>query len=572
MSYGQFNLLLNIESQRPVSWPTKNSDMAMWLLLLCAIRCRNRYKKCLCRAKKNWFIVVVVVVGVVAVLVHAKALKQDARMTMMMMPSNGGIGFHVAELPCDWTVNRRPAQNSSNNNSSSTSASAKTQGKKKESGSGQNNNNNDSTTPVVKKRPQGIGRKKKTKVTVGAESDDEEEEESSEDDNDPLAEGKKRKADPTMPPPKHDDQDKKKKKTTTAAPAEADKVEEEEEEDEWEDAPHTAFVQAHHSSSSSSSSNLVTVKRSSSASLTIVSNEKKSSSSQTSARNIASARGSAGREPVDSGVEQGGGGEGGSTSTISIMPHPLGPLSVFESKKAVVDEVDPSASGSQIMNKKKRVRALIVKHLQQKSQAGEEEDEGRMQPEPIDTEGLLSRLPYKKMLNDIFGGNLRGNLHSENIPYVTRAYEEAFMREPLNSTERECAKGAQCECMFIDRNQPFVGVEFLLPGEVLPRTPHLCVLCCRATTQQLYYDVMFDKAEFPGVIQRYGNIHSEPGEYALDAMLISVTEAPVHIMPLPIVSHQRNRYTVHVIGGIKRIKQSRVYFHNTPSCSAGNGM
>ena len=523
--------------------------------------------------KKNWVIVVVVVVVVVvvAVLVHTKALKQDARMTMMMMPSNGGIGFHVAELPCDWTVNRRPAQNSSNNNSSSTSASAKTQGKKKESGSGQNNNNNDSTTPVVKKRPQGIGRKKKTKVTVGAESDDEEEEESSEDDNDPLAEGKKRKADPTMPPPKHDDQDKKKKKTTTAAPAEADKVEEEEEEDEWEDAPHTAFAQAHHSSSSSSS-NLVTVKRSSSASLTIVSNEKKSSSSQTSARNIASARGSAGREPVDSGVEQGGGGEGGSTSTISIMPHPLGPLSVFESKKAVVDEVDPSASGSQIMNKKKRVRALIVKHLQQKSQAGEEEDEGRMQPEPIDTEGLLSRLPYKKMLNDIFGGNLRGNLHSENIPYVTRAYEEAFMREPLNSTERECAKGAQCECMFIDRNQPFVGVEFLLPGEVLPRTPHLCVLCCRATTQQLYYDVMFDKAEFPGVIQRYGNIHSEPGEYALDAMLISVTEAPVHIMPLPIVSHQRNRYTVHVIGGIKRIKQSRVYFHNTPSCSAGNGM
>ena len=192
--------------------------------------------------------------------------------------------------------------------------------------------------------------------------------------------------------------------------------------------------------------------------------------------------------------------------------------------------------------------------------------------ENIDTEGLLSRLPYKKMLCDMFGGSIRGNLNSLPIPYVSRTYEEAFMREPMHSSERECAKGKQCECMFIDRTQPFVAVEFLLPGEQLPRTPHLCVLCCRATTQQLYYDIMIDKMDFPGTIQRFGNIHSQPDEYALDAMLIAVPSAPVHIMPLPIVSHQRNRYIVYVTGGIKRLKQSRVYFQCTPSCSVSSGM
>jgi len=51
-------------------------------------------------------------------------------------------------------------------------------------------------------------------------------------------------------------------------------------------------------------------------------------------------------------------------------------------------------------------------------------------------------------------------------------------------------------------------------------------------------------------------------------MLIAMPSAPVHIMPLPIVSHQRNRYTVFVAGGIKRLKQSRVFFPSAPPCSA----
>lgn len=196
------------------------------------------------------------------------------------------------------------------------------------------------------------------------------------------------------------------------------------------------------------------------------------------------------------------------------------------------------------------------------------EDSQRKEPIPmyyLDTENLISRLPYKKMLADMFSNNLRTNLHTVHIPYITRAYEESFMREPMSSSERECAKGKMCECMFLDKSRPFVAVEFLLPGERPGRTPNMCVLCYRSTTQQLYYDVIFDKCDFSGCIQKFGNIHSESGEYALDAMLIAAPTAPVHIMPLPIVSHQRNRYQIYVSSGIKRLKQSKVYFQHTPS-------
>jgi hypothetical protein len=262
-----------------------------------------------------------------------------------------------------------------------------------------------------------------------------------------------------------------------------------------------------------------------------------------------------------------------------IEAHPLGPLSsstLSSSNKQAILIVSLPPEGldnNHNINSKKRVRHLVLKHLSQREEPSVQSN-GLESADTIviDTEGLLSRLPYKKMLSDMFGGNLRGNMQNPTIPYVTRAYEEAFMREPMHANERECARGKKCECMFIDRGQAFVGVEFLLPGESVPRTPHLCVLCCRATTQQLYHDVMFDRVEFPGCIQRFGNIHSEPGEYSLDAMLIAVHTAPVHVMPLPIVSHQRNRYSVYVTGGIKHLKQSRVHFHFTPSCSAESGI
>jgi hypothetical protein len=258
------------------------------------------------------------------------------------------------------------------------------------------------------------------------------------------------------------------------------------------------------------------------------------------------------------------------TTAEEHLAHPLGPRTLLHN----IQPPPPLVSESATTTHMGRVKSLVLNQLASSSSVGDGaagEIKEDADDEIIDTESLLARLPYKRMLQDMFGGSLRGQMHDLPIPYVTRVYEESFMRERMHSSERECAKGNLCECMFIDRSQPFVGVEFLLPGEPMARTPHLCVLCCRATTQQLYYDVMFDKFEFPGTIQRFGNIHSQPGEYALDAMLIAVPTAPVHIMPLPIVSHQRNRYTVYVAGGIKRLRQSRVLFQHTPLRSAEDG-
>ena len=65
---------------------------------------------------------------------------------------------------------------------------------------------------------------------------------------------------------------------------------------------------------------------------------------------------------------------------------------------------------------------------------------------------------------------------------------------------------------------------------------------------------------FRGVIQRYGNVCEQRGEYAREAMLICPPNGHVHCMPLPIVAHQRNRYSVHAQNGVKFLKQHRVFF------------
>ena len=203
------------------------------------------------------------------------------------------------------------------------------------------------------------------------------------------------------------------------------------------------------------------------------------------------------------------------------------------------------------------LRNLVQVTNEQRQQAAPER-------EMLEVDSLMCKLPYKKMLTSLC--NRGASAVSNEIQYVTRAYEEAFMHESMGRDQRECARGKSCECMFIDATNPFVCVEFLLPGERPSETPNMCVLCCRATTQQLYYDMMFDQHDIGVVIQRYGNLHSQEGEYALDAMLVAAPNAPVHILPLPIVAHQRNRYTVVTKRGIRYLKQHRVLFQDTPSC------
>ena len=196
---------------------------------------------------------------------------------------------------------------------------------------------------------------------------------------------------------------------------------------------------------------------------------------------------------------------------------------------------------------------------------------GEPPPPPADLgtglDHILARVPYKAMLENLFS-----NLDAEvpDVPILSKAYEETFMRQP-GPGERPCAMGDQCECMCIDRAAAFVGVELRLPGDP-EDTPQMCVLCSRATTQKCFYDMCYLGRPVKGVIQRYGSIFGQPGEYAAECMLVCPRALGLASMPVPSVSHQRNRYSVVCHGGLKQLRQHRVAhedFHS-PSSTGGS--
>jgi hypothetical protein len=183
---------------------------------------------------------------------------------------------------------------------------------------------------------------------------------------------------------------------------------------------------------------------------------------------------------------------------------------------------------------------------------------------------VLSYAPYLEMLQREMP-RTEGDDMIADIPIISKAYEEMFMRERISDSDTACVMGENCECMFINPRMAFVGVSLTIPGEALhPRGVNkMCVLCCRKTTQKIFYDMMYLGACFNGEIQRYGNICNQAGEYAECSMLICPPTGPVQCMPLPIVAHQRNRYSVHVKGSFKYIEQHRVAyedFHLPSSC------
>lgn len=179
-------------------------------------------------------------------------------------------------------------------------------------------------------------------------------------------------------------------------------------------------------------------------------------------------------------------------------------------------------------------------------------------------DSIVSRLPYKRIIEEVYE-NWDGASTPPDIPLVTRAYEESFMRECRDASEKPCVMMNDCECMQIDKSNRFIGTEFLLPGEESGPEPRMCVLCLRQLTQKLYYDLVFDGKNFRFPIQKYGNICNEPGEYAREAMLFCPTNGPVHAMPFPIVTHQRNRYGVVTKYGIRHLRQYRVSMQDYPS-------
>ena len=150
---------------------------------------------------------------------------------------------------------------------------------------------------------------------------------------------------------------------------------------------------------------------------------------------------------------------------------------------------------------------------------------------------------------------------AHRVPVVSRVYEERYMRECKNKEEQQCICGVKCECMFIDSSKAFVGVQFQLP-DVECSAAGMCVLCLRKATTLLFYQTIYKGERINAVIQKHGNKCNVAGEYHSSAMLCCPVNWPLHCMPLPIVAHQRNRYSVQLVGGVKHIRQHGVYMED----------
>ncbi len=173
-----------------------------------------------------------------------------------------------------------------------------------------------------------------------------------------------------------------------------------------------------------------------------------------------------------------------------------------------------------------------------------------------DISALLDTIPFVKMLSDV-----NTDVNGPAVPLVTRGYEEKYMRQCIGEHEVPCVMQSQCECMNIDFQNAFVGVSFVVPSETSINNG-MCILCLRKTTQMLFYKTIHCGHTVNACIQKYGNICNEPGEYHPSAMLICPPNGPVHSMPLPIVAHQRNKYSVVERAGVLWIKQHNVLYED----------
>jgi hypothetical protein len=119
----------------------------------------------------------------------------------------------------------------------------------------------------------------------------------------------------------------------------------------------------------------------------------------------------------------------------------------------------------------------------------------------INLDHILSKVPYKDMLKDLFGSSSGATI--PQIPVVTKAYEESFMRQPMFEHEKPCIMGSECECNMISSvpGEGFVGVEFHLPSSHAggDTKVQMCVLCHRKMVQKLFYDIIYADSPYRSV-------------------------------------------------------------------------
>ena len=139
-----------------------------------------------------------------------------------------------------------------------------------------------------------------------------------------------------------------------------------------------------------------------------------------------------------------------------------------------------------------------------------------------------------------------------------RAYEEAFLREPIGS-ERQCANNAQCQGLRIIGASGFVLREFTLPDqpEPLPNDPRgLCLMCRRYEIARLFFlhESRREPLSSNVMVSPYYNMVGVAGEYNVHDAIVS--EGKYTGLPLPVVLHSRSAYKQCTVNGVKVFKQT----------------
>ena len=158
---------------------------------------------------------------------------------------------------------------------------------------------------------------------------------------------------------------------------------------------------------------------------------------------------------------------------------------------------------------------------------------------------------------------------SADMVCCPRAYEESFLREPIGS-ERECARGRECEGYHIVCENPFALREFIYPGKKPGDTRTLCLLCRRNEIARAYYRYETGHCQDTHNLRitDHFNLVGVPGEYDVrDCIVSSGNYAGI---PLPVVLHVRSAYEPHVKDGVRCLTQPRMRFPNSTASEPGS--
>lgn len=158
---------------------------------------------------------------------------------------------------------------------------------------------------------------------------------------------------------------------------------------------------------------------------------------------------------------------------------------------------------------------------------------------------------------------------SADMVCCPRAYEETFLREPIGS-ERECARGGDCEGHHIVCEKPFALREFIYPGKKPGDTRTLCLLCRRNEIARAYYRYETGHCQDTHNLRitDHFNLVGVPGEYDVRDCIVS--SGKYAGIPLPVVLHVRSAYAAHVKDGVRCLTQPRMRYPNDPASEPGS--